>query len=93
MYKRQGKYDAAPPEEYVLENGVITGYTGTDTEISIPDGITGITVTAIGAAVFASSGLVSIVNPDTVISIEAEAFSGCEVLTRVILTDSLASIV
>ena len=81
-----------PPEEYVFANGVITGYTGTDTEISIPDEINGIPVTAIGAAAFASSDLVSVVIPDTVISIETEAFSGCEDLTHVTLPDSLASI-
>ena len=36
--------------------------------------------------------LVSVVIPDTVISIETEAFSGCEDLTHVILPDSLTSI-
>ena len=70
------------------ENGVLTNYKGTDTEVVIPDG-----VTAIGLEVFYSNfNLVSITIPNSVTSIEVAAFCNCINLANVIIPNSVTSI-
>ena len=62
----------------------ITGYTGTKANITIPDTIEGLIVTAIGEyAFYKSSKLESIDIPDTVTSIGKYAFAACKRLNRI----------
>lgn len=80
---------------FTVENGevTITGYDGTDTQITIPSAIGGVPVTAIGARAFSgNSALVSIVIPDSIKSIANNAFYGCTALTRIVIPDSVTSL-
>ena len=71
----------------------ITGYTGTNTEISLPSNINGLTVTAIGDSAFRwKRNLTRVVIPDSVIRIGNEAFGTCDSLTNVVLGTGLTQI-
>ena len=73
--------------EITAENTVtITGYAGTNTEVSIPSEIEGLPVKAVGAEAFMESGILTrIVIPDTVILIDERAFKECASLSKVFL--------
>lgn len=76
---------------------VIGGYTGTNTAVSIPPQIGGIPVVTIGVGAFDrdawnTTNLVSVTIPDSVLSIEANAFDSCTMLSNVIFGESLATI-
>ncbi len=73
-------------EYEILDDGtaVITGYTGTATELTIPSEIDGYTVTSIGEWAFEEyTSLESITIPDIVTSIGNGAFCGCTSLTSI----------
>lgn len=73
-----------PDENFVIDSqGVITDYLGSNKYLTIPDNISGITVTAIGKQAFFASELVMIKFPDTLTSIYDEAFFNCEELYSV----------
>ena len=102
--------DEATPAEYftyTIENGActITGYTGSDTEVVIPEEIEGAAVVSIGERAFIDSNLVSVEIPASVTTIQARAFistglvnvtlhEGLEVIERLAVgyCNSLASI-
>lgn len=73
----------------ISDDGVtITGYTGTDTEISIPKAITGLPVIAIGASAFADcKDVTSVTIPDSVKNINSQAFYNCPSLTAIIVDE------
>ena len=74
--------------DFLIKDGVLVGYLGTDTEITIPEN-----VTAIGASVFQNrTNLTSVEIPNTVTSIGDYAFRGCTALTMVDLPDALTTI-
>jgi hypothetical protein len=60
---------------------VITGYTGNDTAITIPDKINGAAVVGIGEEAFADTELTSVTLPNSVTTIGIAAFAGCSNLT------------
>lgn len=71
---------------YEIENGecTITGYTGTDTDVVIPDVIEGCRVTGIGESAFdGNSAVISVDIPDTVVTINAYAFCDCTSLSSI----------
>jgi hypothetical protein len=70
----------------------ITSYTGTNTAVTIPSVINGLTVTDIGTNVFDSDEVTSVIIPDTVTSIGAGAFANCTALTNVSLPLGLTEI-
>ena len=71
------------PEDFVIEDGVVTEYIGRAKDVVIPDG-----VTAIAARVFEDSAIRSVVIPDSVLEIGHRAFCNCTKLTRVVLPDN-----
>ena len=76
-----------------IENIVITGYSGKDTDIIIPNKIDERPVTSIGDSAFwGCSELTSITIPDNVTSIGDWAFSDCSELTSIIIPNSVTSI-
>ena len=76
------------PEFEIDSNGVLTKYTGTDTHIVIPDG-----VTAIAVRVFENNDkITSITIPTTVSSIGNYAFSYCYNLETVTMAEGVTSI-
>ncbi len=80
----------------LTKEGVITiiaGYSGTSTEVIIPETINGHSVTSIGECAFEDcSNLTSIEIPNSVTSIGEYAFSGCSSLTNIEIPDSVTSI-
>jgi len=80
---------------YVLEDGgaTITGHVGFPVgDLSIPDELDSLRITAIGDYAFESSILERITLPDTVLSIGNGAFQWCFSLTEITLPESLTSI-
>ena len=79
---------AAKDSDFVIEDGVLTAYNGTDIGVVVPN-----TVTQIGASVFSGrSDLVSVSLPDTVKVIGNSAFEECTALTFVNMPASLTTI-
>lgn len=78
--------------EYVIKDGTttITGYTGEESKIIIPDEINGTTVTVIGEKAFYFNKKITKVKiPDTVTILENEAFYGCNMLEEINLPKAL----
>ena len=72
---------------------VITGYTGTDTAITIPEAMNGETVTCVGDGAFmGNAALVSVKIPQTVTRIGENAFKGCSSLTDVNVPNTITKI-
>jgi len=66
-------------EDFVIENGVLVNYTGSDSNITVPEGIT-----AIGDHVFSNSGsLYSVTLPDSIKNIGKFVFYRCPALSYV----------
>ncbi|WP_455717933.1 leucine-rich repeat protein [Anaerosporobacter sp.] len=65
----------------------ITGYTGTDTDIVIPDTIDGKIVSVIGYSSFQYDHIASVTIPGSVTHIEEDAFYRCDELETVTFTD------
>lgn len=59
----------------------ITGYTGSETSLTIPSEIAGVAVTSIGEKAFESKSLTSVTIPDSIISIGKYAFKGNNIST------------
>lgn len=79
---------------YTSTNGiiVITRYTGTGGEVTVPSTISGSPVVAIGANAFLMNGLTGITLPNTVTNIGFQAFAECTNLTTAALPDTVRSI-
>lgn len=78
----------------LLEDGTIeiTNYSGSATEVTIPEKIDGKAVTSIGSYAFNSANLTAVTIPHGIISIERQAFSYCTNLTSVVIPDSVTRI-
>lgn len=80
----------SPENNYGSSGGVITEYTGSNINISIPSSIGSSTVTAIGSGAFAGNSDIRTVSiPSSVTQIGQEAFADCSSLTSVSLPSSL----
>ena len=77
----------------VKDGIVITGYTGTRKEVSIPPTIQNNPVTSIGEKAFYDNyDITRVIIPDSVKSIGNRAFIGCEKLTSITIPNSVTSI-
>ncbi|MBQ9132734.1 MAG: leucine-rich repeat protein [Clostridia bacterium] len=104
----QAKLEASTPKDpdkdtvgtqqqftYVIEDGkaVITGYTGNEVDLEIPERLDGYPVVAIGERAFEKMlRLKSVMIPDSVTSIGWFAFSGCIALETVSVPASVVHI-
>ena len=79
--------------EYTVSEGeaIATGYIGNETALAIPSTLGGYPVTAIGPFHYYSA-FTSVVIPDTVSSINDNAFSSCKSLTSVTIPNSVTHI-
>lgn len=74
--------------DFIIEDGVLTKYTGNDAEVTIPD-----SVKEIGAGAFEyCDSIASVCIPDGVTGIEFMAFHMCTSLTTVQIPDSVVKI-
>lgn len=79
----------AAPNNYLIENGVLIKYTGKETRIVIPEG-----VTTIGEGAFPwweNSKITSVTMPDSVTTIERRAIQSTS-MTKLVLSKNLKSI-
>jgi hypothetical protein len=76
---------ASNQSDFKITNGVLTGYTGTDTDITIPDGVTRID----DYAFYFCSKLKHVNIPDSVTIIGSWAFYSCYGLETLIIPDSV----
>ena len=74
------------------ETVYLIGYTGTQTELTLPDTFNGKNYQIYKYAFYNCSSLESITIPDSVTSIGDEAFRGCSSLTSITIPDSVTSI-
>lgn len=75
---------ASDEADFVVDSsGFLTEYTGDDTDVVIPESVSGVDVEIIREGVFDGKSLESVVIPSTVYYIEAGAFSQCDNLTKV----------
>lgn len=90
------EYDNPAPQvnDFVIENGVVTGYTGPGGVVAIPAAdANGDPVTAIGEGAFAGNGgITGITIPSSVMEIRASAFENCGGLATVTLSNATATI-
>lgn len=78
---------------FSVSGGVLSEYTGTESNVSIPSEVGSSAVTAIGTGAFAgNTDITSVLIPSTVTRIGMEAFSDCANLRNVSLPSSLNSI-
>lgn len=75
-------------EAFIIQNGVLIKYNGSDGEVNIPDGVTGI-----GDYAFQNCrNLTSITLPDSIITIGEHAFCNCSGLSAIKIPKSVESI-
>lgn len=84
------------PGEFTFEkdnSGIkITGYSGNETTVVIPESIDGAGVYRIAAGAFAGFGITRVVIPKTVTKIEDGAFAGCKALETLVIYDTLTAV-
>ncbi|MBQ7003086.1 MAG: leucine-rich repeat protein [Oscillospiraceae bacterium] len=80
---------------YVIKSGTvtITGYTGEDADVVVPETINGVAVTRIGSSAFEDNlTITNVVLPGTIEAIEYKAFAECKNLETINFPDPLATI-
>lgn len=80
LYAQWAQWSSAGDFTYILEDGVtVTGYTGSDMVVVVPERIEGHTVKTIAAGAFRGCGAEAIILPKSLVTVEVGAFSGCGV--------------
>ena len=75
-------------DELVLDGGYLTGYSGTATEIKLPETVTSIMSTAFAG----NTTLTSIIIPNSVTMIDMGAFKNCSALKSVTLPSTISTV-
>jgi uncharacterized repeat protein (TIGR03803 family) len=70
----------------------ITNYDGSSGDVIIPTNINGLLVTSIGGGAFEFGGLTNVTIPNSVTSIESNAFQQCGLLTSIIIPNSVTNV-
>lgn len=86
VVKKEYKRSSGSPEDLydINSSGYITGYVGTETDLTVPETIRGITVKGIGASAFKNNSRIhSVALPDTAEKISTYAFYECTSLETV----------
>lgn len=80
--------------KFTLDNTavIVTQYTGTAADVTIPSRYKGKPVTTIGHAAFFNSAVTSVTIPDSVTSISDDAFVNCPQLTNISIPNSVTHI-
>lgn len=78
--------------QIINNSATVTGYTGSNLNIIIPDTFNGYPVTAIGNNAFRNSKLKSITLPNSLVTIGRSSFQDCASLTNIILPESVKTI-
>ena len=80
------------PFDYAEVSGglVITAYTGTETDIVLPDSINGLNVTGISSGAFTGTAVQTIHLPAFAADVSASAFDGCEDLVSITVDEGNA---
>ncbi len=78
----------ASSDWFDIEEGILKAYTGTDHEVTIPEGVTEIGVGAFKGLAW----LIKVTMPSTVKRIGAHAFKGCRRLKEVVLSENLEEV-
>jgi hypothetical protein len=89
-------WDAPPPFTYQTLAAAaieITGYTGADAEMTIPDQIEGLPVTSIGArAFYGYTPMTRVILPTTLTNLGSSAFASCVNLRSIALPDGITDL-
>lgn len=93
LYAQWAEWNAAEEFSFEVSGGgaVITGWNGSSTRLVIPAELDGLPVTGIASGAFAGAPCREVIFPDTLRSVEPEAFAGSAV-ERLTLFDSLLDI-
>ena len=78
--------------KFVVEDGIAVKYLDTSTDVITADMFTDEGITTIGASCFKGTDVASVSIPETVTSIQAQAFSDCRNLSTVSLPDKITAI-
>lgn len=79
--------DEITADGLIISDGVVIGYEGESTTVTIPEGITGI-----GKEAFSGQSITSVTLPSTLTSIGESAFARCSSLTSIEIPSSVTSI-
>ncbi len=83
--------DSTDPSFFAVQTSMITGYTGSETDIVFPTEINGVTMTEIGGSAFRNNtAITSVVIPEGYDNLSGQAFRGCTSLRKVTLPNTLA---
>ena len=74
-------------EDFIIENNVLVKYVGKEEDVVIPDG-----VISVGKEAFSKSKIISVILPDSITTIEGDAFSWCSSLINVVMSNNVKKI-
>jgi hypothetical protein len=73
--------------QFVVKDGIITGYTGSDKEVVIPAKIGSVSVRGLAGTFFNNTTVERVILPDTITTIGDDTFNGCSRLNSVFVYD------
>lgn len=77
---------------YLVMNGIIYSYKGSETDVTIPSEIDGVTITEIENEAFKNTNVKNVIIPSSVTTIGDRVFKDCGSLKSVVLPNSITSI-